>query len=121
MSRFEKIPLYLQWAGVIPSGSSVTRYCQAFSTAVRQGVTESEWVPGAREYLQANCKRQRFVLISATPQEEIEGIVSSLGILGCFSDVFGTPTDKLAALNTILAASGCERGGALLIGDSEVD
>src|SRR6202047_5221112 len=54
MPRFEKIPIYLQWAGVIPSAPEVTRYCEAFATAVRQSVTESQWVPGAREYLQGD-------------------------------------------------------------------
>ena len=121
MSRFEKIPIYLQWAGVPASAAQVSRYCEAFATAVRHSVIESKWVPGAREYLQGNCNRQRFVLVSATPQAEIEEVISSLGIVSCFSDVFGAPTTKVAGVNAVLSQAGCAQGRALLIGDSEAD
>jgi phosphoglycolate phosphatase-like HAD superfamily hydrolase len=121
MSRFEKIPIYLQWAGIVPSASEVERYCQAFSIAVRQSVIQSQWVPGAREYLQANRQRQRFVLVSATPQAEIEAILSTLEMLDWFSDVFGAPATKSVVLSTVLSQHGCRPESALLIGDSEAD
>jgi phosphoglycolate phosphatase-like HAD superfamily hydrolase len=121
MSRFEKIPLYLRWAGITPDEREVSRYCEAFATAVRSAVLESQWVPGAQQYLQNQCRRQRFVLLSATPQAEIEEILATLGVRNWFSEVFGTPTTKTAGLSGVLQTSGCEPAQALLIGDSEAD
>ena len=84
MSRYEKFPLYLRWAGLEASEAEVARYCGLFAAAVRQAVIDSPWVPGAREYLQSNQWRQRFVLVTATPQDEIEDILAALGLASCF-------------------------------------
>jgi phosphoglycolate phosphatase-like HAD superfamily hydrolase len=120
-SRFEKIPLYLGWAGQAVTDELVATYCQRFSEAVRQAVIDSLWVPGAREYLLANHGRQRFVLVTATPQAEIEGILESLGIAHCFAEVHGAPTGKAAAIKSVLSRWGCGCEQAILIGDSESD
>lgn len=121
MSRFEKLPLYLGWAGRSASPDEVSVYCAKFSTAVFQAVIESAWVPGAREYLEANYQRQRFVLVTATPQDEIEDILSALHIAHCFCEVHGAPTAKSAAIEGSLARLGCRRSEALVIGDSPSD
>jgi phosphoglycolate phosphatase-like HAD superfamily hydrolase len=121
MSRFEKLPLYLGWASRSASPDDVSAYCAMFSSAVFQAVVESAWVPGAREYLEANYRRQRFVLVTATPQDEIEEILSTLDIAQCFCEVHGAPTAKSAAIEGSLARFGCLRSEALVIGDSPSD
>src|SRR4051794_20943004 len=80
MSRYEKLPVYLKWARQDPTAVEVDRYSARFSAFVTQAVIKSPWVPGAREYLQANRCRQRFVLLTATPQTEIDEILSVLQI-----------------------------------------
>lgn len=120
-SRFRKIPLYLAWAGVDPTEEEVERYCRAFSAAVRQGVIDSPWVPGVRDYLAANWDKQRFILLTATPQGEMEDILSTVAISDCFTEVHGAPTEKRDAIVSVLSRLGCERGHALLIGDSRSD
>jgi phosphoglycolate phosphatase-like HAD superfamily hydrolase len=121
MSRFEKIPLYLQWAGISPGPGEVQHYCAAFAAAVRTAVIDCDWVPGAREYLQAHRARQRFALVTATPQAEIEDIVSALGIADWFSAVCGAPLAKLDAVTALLRRWNCQRDDVLVIGDSESD
>jgi phosphoglycolate phosphatase-like HAD superfamily hydrolase len=121
MSRFEKVPLYLQWAGETASPAKVARYCELFSTAVFQAVLDSAWVPGAREYLMANQAVQRFVLVTGTPQVEIERILAILGIAECFVAVHGAPTAKAAAMVGTLAHLDCRGEDSLMIGDSEAD
>ena len=49
-------------------------------------------MPGVREYLLAHNKNQRFVLVTATPQEEIEQILQVLDIIHCFYEVHGAST-----------------------------
>jgi phosphoglycolate phosphatase-like HAD superfamily hydrolase len=121
MSRFEKIPLYLGWAGQEASDTQVEEYCAAFARQVRQAVIDAEWVPGAREYLLANPARQAMVLVTATPQEEIEDILRATALEGCFAKVFGAPIQKARAITQSLAELACRPGDALMIGDSESD
>jgi phosphoglycolate phosphatase-like HAD superfamily hydrolase len=121
MSRFEKIPLYLEWAAQEVTDALVARYCADFGATVRQAVIDAEWVPGAREYLLANPVRQALVLVTATPQEEIEDIVRATALDGCFSKVFGAPIAKASAIRRTLAELARAPRDALMIGDSESD
>jgi phosphoglycolate phosphatase-like HAD superfamily hydrolase len=121
MSRFEKIPLYLGWAGESAGTDEVARRCALFASAVRQRVIDSAWVPGAREYLHAHHARQRCVVLTATPQTEIEDILRTLEISNWFCEVHGTPTAKAAAIPAVLARWNCPATDALVIGDSTSD
>jgi phosphoglycolate phosphatase-like HAD superfamily hydrolase len=121
MSRLEKIPLYLAWAGMDVTDEKVRRYCASFSAAVQERVIGCAWVPGAREYLAENYARQRFVLISATPEEEMKSIVEALGMTEWFREVHGAPQAKGTAVVSALQRFACPAQEALLIGDSAAD
>ena len=120
-SRFEKIPLYLSWVYERVGEELVERYCDEFASLVVDAVIESEWVPGAREYLQQNCGRQRFVMITATPQGEIEVILKALGIDLFFERVYGAPMSKSKAIKMVLDERFCSVNECLVIGDSGSD
>lgn len=121
MSRFDKIPIYLSWTGETVTRALTIEFCDQFSAQVMQAVIYSPWVAGVREYLLNNCEKQYFVLVTATPQEEIEQILSILHISHCFREVYGTPSKKAFAINKVLINLGCMRTKALMIGDSEID
>jgi phosphoglycolate phosphatase-like HAD superfamily hydrolase len=121
ISRFEKLPLYLSWAGREASEAEVSSYCGQFSAVVRQSVIDSPWVPGAREYLQANHARQCLFLVTGTPQAEMEDILMALELTSCFREVHGAPTSKSDAIELVLARWNCPRTDSLLIGDSDSD
>jgi phosphoglycolate phosphatase-like HAD superfamily hydrolase len=121
LSRLEKIPLYLSWAGVEATEEQVRRYCASFAAAVFERVIACAWVPGAREYLAANHERQRCVLLSATPEEELRAIVAELGMQSWFREVHGAPQSKSAAVRAVLQRWKCTPQEALLIGDSSAD
>lgn len=55
ISRYEKIPLFLNWAGFDASEEDVKIYCDLFSNMVFEGVVNSPWVPGVLNKL-ANKK-----------------------------------------------------------------
>ena len=120
-SRFEKIPLYLSWVYEKVDEGLVERYCDEFASLVVDAVIESEWVPGAREYLQQNCGQQRFVMITATPQGEIEVILKALGIDLFFERVYGAPMSKIKAIKMVLDERFCSVNEYLVIGDSGSD
>jgi len=121
MSRYEKLPLYLRWAGRDGSEAEVAHYCELFSAAVLQKVIDSPWVPGAREYLRANHARQFFVLVTGTPRAEMEEILMALDLAAYFREVHGAPASKRDVIESVLARSNCSRADALMIGDSASD
>jgi len=121
VSRFEKIPLYLKWAGQLPSQLQVKEFCDRFAKCVQQGVIDAPWVPGVREYLLGNFTEQYFVLVTATPQEEIEQILDALQISHCFREVYGAPTNKAIAIAAVLDRQKCPPIRSLMIGDAETD
>ena len=121
VSRFDKIPLYLEWAGQSASPEQIEKCCQQFSQAVVQAVIDSPWVPGVRECLLKHYMDQYFVLVTATPQDEIEKILCSLQLSHCFKEIFGAPTKKDRAIKEVLERLKCSPDETFMIGDSESD
>jgi phosphoglycolate phosphatase-like HAD superfamily hydrolase len=121
VSRFEKMPLYLSWAGEDVSDELVDKFCNLFSEAVLQSVIESPWVPGVYEYLTSHHREKYFVLVTATPQGEIEKILFALEIDHFFRQIFGAPTKKEDAIRLVLEKQKGVPDDALMIGDAEAD
>lgn len=121
MSRFKKVPLYLSWAGVGGEDDTAEAFCKRFAAIVEDGVVASEWVPGVREFLSGYNEERLFVLVTATPQGEIESIVRRLEIESCFNRTYGAPTSKSAAIRRTLLETGIEAASAVMIGDSRED
>jgi phosphoglycolate phosphatase-like HAD superfamily hydrolase len=121
VSRFDKIPLYLHWAGLSVSDERFCAFCDEFSGLVLEGVVDSPWVPGVRDYLFQQFRQQHFVLITATPQKEMEHILDRIGIAHCFREVYGAPKGKSDAIAGVLRRLEIEPAKALVIGDSEAD
>lgn len=121
MSRFEKIPLYLEKAGIQVSDSSVTNFCNKFSDIVVQQVIESPWVAGVAEYLQAQHACKAFVLVTATPEAEIEFILDCLQIKNFFRRIYGAPTSKSVAIRDAMDEFSVAPAEAIMIGDAKSD
>ncbi len=121
MSRFEKIPLYLEWAGVSATQELVVEYCQRFGRFALQGVIDAPWVAGAEAFLRSNPYGQIFVLVTATPQEEIDEILAVLNLRACFVAVHGAPVRKIEAIRETLATRQCDPRRCLMIGDARAD
>jgi phosphoglycolate phosphatase-like HAD superfamily hydrolase len=121
ISRYEKIPLYLSWAGELVDEVRFQNFCDKFSDLVRQAVIDAPWVPGVREYLEAGHTRQYFVLMTATPHEEIEQILHALDIFHYFREVYGASKAKTMVVKDVLNRLHCLPGQALVVGDSDTD
>ncbi len=121
LSRYEKVPLYLSWAGQVADRATVERYCERFATLVVGGVIAAPWVPGVREYLSSNPNRQRFALVTATPHDEMVAILIALGIHGLFHRCYGAPCRKREAVALTLAEENTPATHAVVVGDSTTD
>ena len=121
MSRFDKLPIYLQWAGLEPNQSTVSKYCEQFTQRVLQGVIDAPWVAGVKRYLSSNSNQQAFILVSATPQDELEHILYVLDLTKCFAEVYGAPISKRDAIGKTLLVRGLDARDCLMIGDAQAD
>lgn len=121
ISRFDKIPLYLRWAGEPVNDSRIQEFCNRFSKLVLQAVIDAPWVPGVHEYLLRHYTQKYFVLVTATPQDEIQHIVDILDIAYCFREVHGAPKKKASAIGDVLHRLHCNANQALMVGDADTD
>lgn len=121
MSRFEKIPRYLRWAGEQPTDEAIADHCAQFARVVVDAVVDAPWVPGVREYLLDGRDRRRFVLVTATPDDEIHVIIARVGLEGCFERIIGAPTPKGEAIGRTLSDWSVAADEAVMVGDAEAD
>lgn len=121
ISRYNKLPIYLNWAGKDPTVELVEEYAKKFSFLVKQKVIDSQWVPGVLNYLKNNYKKQQFFLITATPQQEIEEILKSINIYCFFKEVIGSPIKKSEAVKILLNKYKVKWKYVAMIGDSSED
>jgi len=121
ISRFEKIPLYLSWAGKSTSKENIDKYCKNFASLVKQSVIDSSWVPGVLEFLESNYKDKKLIIVTATPVDEIHEILKKTEILHFFLEIYGSPTSKADALSSSLNKFSNDANKAIMIGDSYCD
>ncbi len=113
--------MYLEWSGKDISAQLIAEYEKKFSLLVKQRVIDSPWVAGVLDYLKNNIKKQQFFLVTATPQKEIEDILSQLKVLKYFKEIIGSPTSKNEAIKILLNKHSINRQQAVMIGDSGSD
>lgn len=121
MSRYEKIPLYLQWSGEFPTEDKVLDLCKKMESLVTEGVISSPWVAGVEAVLRKNPYKQRFVAVSATPFGELTYILHRLDLAACFLAIHGAPTSKAAAITKTMREQRSVPADCLMVGDAQVD
>ncbi len=110
VSRFDKIPLYMSWTNELVTNEGVQKFCNQFSLLVKQSVIDSPWVPGFLEFIGSNHNKQKHILVTATPKDEIEEILEKLDIVLKKDAIF-------MELNNLAI----EPKNAIMLGDSNSD
>ncbi|MCW7466205.1 HAD family hydrolase [Leptospira levettii] len=121
ISRLEKIPQYLKWVGIQSTNQVISEYLDKFANLVVQKVINSPWVPGVEQLLKQKLTHQKFLIVTGTPQEEIQEILIQLNIDSIFENIFGAPTQKTDAIKWALNHYKIEKEDSILIGDSKTD
>lgn len=121
MSRFDKFPIYLKFAEQEVNSEKVQRLCDDFEHLVLDGVINSAWIPGVEAYIRNNSEGQTFVMVSATPQNELDAIVNRLNLRECFKAIYGAPVNKSDAIKESLSILNIPNSEALMIGDASAD
>ena len=121
ISRFDKIKIYLTWAGLSNREETIRQYSKKFSDAVVNEVINSPWIEGIEKYLHKCYENQTLALVSATPKDELVNILLKLDIHKYFKFIFGYPTTKEDAYKKIIINTGIEKSDIISIGDSISD
>jgi phosphoglycolate phosphatase-like HAD superfamily hydrolase len=121
MSRFEKFPLYASWVGLTLTSEQIDEYSRKFKLLAFEGVVNAPWVAGVEEVLRNKPENQFYILVSATPQSEIEEIVAALNIGSCFMEIHGSPLTKREAIMNTLKNLNVPAEDCLMIGDAQSD
>ena len=122
MSRYEKIPLYLEWSRIEYNHHNFETYCNKFSKIAKSLVIDSPWVDGAFNLIQKRHESGLInIIVTATPQKEIEEIVSRLQINKFFDGVYGSPKSKTDLIKFAFVEMDIDSEKSIMIGDSMTD
>ncbi|MFQ5872486.1 MAG: HAD family hydrolase [Dehalococcoidia bacterium] len=122
MSRYEKFHIiYRDYLRKPLEERELTRLDEAFSQLVQQEILTCPLVPGAREFLQKYAARCSLFVVSATPEEELRGIVAQRGLAQHFQGVYGAPRTKSQLLRGLLAQFGWKPSEVVFVGDAVND
>ena len=122
ISRFEKIPLYLEsFAGQKLNDNIIAIYLEKLSNMVEQKVIDSPWVPGVLNVIKNKKFNQIFILVTGTPHDEIRIIIETLKINRYFDIIYGSPSKKETIVKQCLGSSAVSGIDCLYFGDSYTD
>lgn len=121
MSRYDKIPLYLKWVGLEQNDLEVQNYCDKFGRIVKDKVITSAWVPGVQDFLRSNKEKYIFIMVSATPQDEIEEICKKLNLDSFFLKIYGSPASKAESIKISMLHFGVDASSCVMMGDAQAD
>ena len=122
ISRFEKIPYYYEnFLNTKLDSGQIKKVNKEFSNIVMNDVINSKWIKYSYEFLLNNSFNQEFILITGTPQDEINYICRSLKINNCFKEIYGSPIQKDKVVEKYLSDKPNLKKHSIYIGDSFVD
>ena len=118
LSRFIKLQKYLDWSSYENNIKNLNLFAKKFSELVVKEVISANYIDGIENYLRGNQNRQKFFLVTATPEEEILKITKKLEIFDYFKIIIGYPKTKEEGFELILNESGMDNADFIVIGDS---
>ncbi len=122
VSRRKKIRHYhREFLGIAITEDDVADLIQRFSEIVEDAVVGSDWVPGARAFLDAHAGELMMFVISGTPQAELARINARRGMEHYFVSIHGSPPEKEPTIVELLARHGLDRDRVLFVGDAFSD
>ncbi len=122
ISRFEKFKhFHGKFLGIEISQNEVTKLAEKFSDLVLIKVIESEYIPGAYEFIKKNSKGYLQFICTGTPETEIKTILKEKSIEHFFNNIYGSPVSKELIISKILADYNLKSGEVVFFGDATTD
>ena len=89
----------MEYLNINTKQRNIQFYLRKFSDLVFDAVVNSEWVEGVLEILSGF---EQSILVTATPQDEIEKIIEKLEIGKFFKKIYGSPDTKIQSVENTL-------------------
>ena len=122
ISRYVKIKHYHEkYLNQPINEEQVEEIAQKFSDLVVEKVIKSDWVKGAKEFLDKYYKKIDMYVISGTPEGELREIVKERNMEKYFKAVYGSPITKPEHARKIISKMDYDPEKVLYIGDSLSD
>lgn len=122
VSRFEKFKYYHQvFLGQELLPEDLENLNIKFSTLVAQLVIDADEMPGAEKVLNFLIQTIPLHVISATPESELEQIITERNMRHFFRSVHGAPQKKSTHIINIIKQYGYDKRKVTMIGDTIAD
>jgi HAD superfamily hydrolase (TIGR01549 family) len=122
VSRFEKFKIWNgQWLQEELNDERLNALSETFSQLSLKKVTESPFVPGAREFLEWAHSRFNLFIITGSAQDDIDATIHQLQIGGYFKQICGSPRAKTDWGRELLAHYKINADQTIFVGDAESD
>jgi phosphoglycolate phosphatase-like HAD superfamily hydrolase len=99
----------------------IKEWVEQYAKNTRSAVIECEFVEGAEEFLKQFSRTAKLYLASATPQDELDLIMTGRNLTQYFKGVHGAPINKAMVIRAIMSNEGVKRHEILFVGDSPTD
>ena len=119
MSRFDKFRHF--YNNILKEPLSDDQFdflCDRFSELVLDGVLNSPFVHGAKDFLQHFHSKTPLFVVSATPLSELKVIVEQRGLNKYFKNIYGSPSTKKENINIILNKINYQPENCIFVGDA---
>ena len=122
ISRYVKIKLYHEKFLNKPiSEGQVEEIAQQFSDLVVEKVIASDWVKGAKKFIDKFYQKIDMYVISGTPETELKKVVKFRDMEKYFKGVYGSPIRKPEHARRIISEHNYDDDKVIYIGDSLSD
>lgn len=122
VSRFEKFRhIYRHFLKRELPEEVFDELCHRFSALVMEEVIEAEYVPGAKEFLDAHAATTPCYVASATPAAELVEIVRARHMDGYFKKIEGAPRSKADVTRDVMIREEATPDEVVFVGDALSD
>ena len=121
ISRYVKFKVWNEWLGRSTSKEAIDELAKNFAQLVIDNVVASPYVNGAIEALESASENALCFIATGTPDDEINLILSQLGLGKFFREVHGSSRKKVTIVNDILERFHLTPEVVLFIGDAQTD
>jgi HAD superfamily hydrolase (TIGR01549 family) len=122
ISRYVKIRIYHEeFLNKKITDEEVEEIAQKFSDLVVSKVITSDWVKGAKEFIEKYYKSIDMFVISGTPQEELNKVIKNRNMQKYFKGVYGSPVRKPEHIRNIISEHNYDKNKVIYVGDSLSD
>ena len=123
MSRFDKFEYYHKnFLNIELNRKGLQELSEKFSSLVVDSVISSPEIRGADKFLRRYCLNNKSAFVnSATPQKEIQQIITQRGMDKYFTCVYGSPSSKLDNLKSIMSRYNITPDQTVFFGDALAD